>query len=137
MPERVRVIIDGLNNFTGQIVKQLTNELHNEMVALNPRDTGFSANSWVPNIGSPDGSVPAEGNVAAQQAKSNAGLARVLTTYRLGFGNVHITNNVPYIQRLNEQGSTQAANTVSGGAVPAGWIERGIANAVEKVERAV
>ena len=150
--ERVRIIINNLGNLTSNVVKQLTNDVHNELVKFNPRDTGFSANSWVPRVGSPDRSVAPRANTQeerrsaarVQEAKSSAGLTSVLVGYRIGQGDVFISNNTEYIQELDERGTparlktpaynpyreTGARSNAEAAPVAGGWVQRAVNTAV-------
>ena len=122
---RLRVVVDALDRFLERIVKKLVLDIVANLVKSpgeggTPRDTGWAAANWVPNIGS-----PTTGTTGSQQRVSNSaqteGVAAVATGYKLIKGPVHITNNVPYIVRLNEGSSQQA---------PAGFVQAAIATAV-------
>ena len=85
-----------------------------------PIDTGWASSNWVPRIGKDrDEPVGLPGNVSsAEQAQGEA----EMLTYKLPMGVVYISNNVPYIGRLNLGSSPQA---------PAGFVERAIEKAVK------
>lgn len=84
-----------------------------------PVDTGHARANWVPSVGDPFSSE-VDGDAASQ-----AGVAQVLG-YQLGDGAAWISNNVPYILRLNDGWSAQQ---------PAGFVERAIAETLLEAEQ--
>lgn len=120
----VRVVVRDLRSFTEMLVKRLALNVNAELIRVTPVDTGWARANWVPNIGAPfEGTAgtreEAEAgllNTAAQQS----GLASVATTYKLPL-EIHQTNNVPYIELLNEGSSSQA---------PAMFVQAAILRAV-------
>jgi len=91
-----------------------------------PVDTGWARSNWVPSIGQAFGGTA--GTKAAAEAgildtgAQQRGLAQVAAAYRLTQGSIFISNNVPYIARLNEGSSQQA---------PAGFVQNAIIKAIE------
>lgn len=84
-----------------------------------PVDTGHARANWVPSIGDPfRGEVDGDG-------AHDGGVADVLS-YELGDGAAWVSNNVPYILRLNDGWSAQQ---------PAGFVERAIAEALIAAEQ--
>jgi hypothetical protein len=84
-----------------------------------PVDTGHARANWVPSVGEPfRGEV--DGDAASQ-----SGTADVLS-YQLGDGAAWVSNNVPYILRLNDGWSAQQ---------PAGFVERAIAETLLEAEQ--
>ena len=70
-----------------------------------PVDTGHARANWIPSIGTPtvlDTSV-AQANAAHQQ-----GVQQVIS-FKLGDGVLYVSNGTPYIRKLNEGWSEQAA----------------------------
>lgn len=87
------------------------------LTAACPVKTGHARRNFVPTIGDPhanedDGTAQAAGILA-------------VSTYKLGDGPLHITNNVPYIGRLIGGSSSQA---------PAGWDLQAIDQAAQTVQ---
>jgi len=125
---QIRAIIQGLREVTEQVVVRLSLNVTAELIETTPVDTGWARANWVPAIGvSPIGratSDPDAGQVAAQQARQALGQAQVLS-YQLGQGSVFISNNVPYIGRLNDGSSSQA---------PTGFIQAAIRRGVQRTE---
>lgn len=80
-----------------------------------PVDTGHARANWVPSVGDPfKGEVDNDG-------AHDGGVADVLG-YRLDDGPAWVSNNVPYIARLNDGWSKQR---------PAGFVETCIAEALQ------
>lgn len=86
-----------------------------ELVNTTPVDTGRARSNWLPSLNVPDlrtvepGGKPAVGPVA--------------DSFRID-DTILITNNLPYIRRLNEGSSLQA---------PAGFVEAAIARGISSV----
>lgn len=126
---RVRVVVTSLEAFIGRVIAALALNIVANLVRApseggTPVDTGWARANWVPRIGEPfKGTAGTReqaeaGNVS--QAEQGAGLAD-LVGYRQERGKVYVTNNVPYIVRLNEGSSKQA---------PAGFVQDAVAKAV-------
>jgi hypothetical protein len=120
---QVRSVVNALTNFSEDIIKQLTIETTAEVVKATPIDTGWARANWIPSVGDPvDATTGSKDGVTT--SRQEAGVAEVLTTYTLRRGNLFITNNVPYITKLNEGTSTQA---------PSGFVQQSIARAIKRV----
>lgn len=103
------------------------------VVLATPVDTGRARSNWRVSAGAPDGNVrepyvPGEGGSTAAQ-NTRAALAQGREAIAGAGANVraiYISNNLPYIQPLNDGSSAQA---------PAGFVElavqRGIHRALE------
>lgn len=126
MSARVRRVVVALESTVERVVTRLTLEVTANLVKTTPVDTGWARANWVPQIGTPyrpdvidnagDGAVNQRGGVQA------AGIASI-ATYSYP-GRVFISNNAPYIVRLNEGSSTQA---------PSGFVQAGIDRAIATV----
>ena len=125
----IRIVLNALNEFTEKRIKVITLDAHANLVEDTPRRTGWARSNWVPSIGSPaklDGTPPKGDDAAAAEARQRAsaaqsGIAQVVAAYKLPLGRIYISNNVPYITRLNEGSSKQA---------PAGFVQSAILRAV-------
>lgn len=127
---QIRIVVSSLNGFVELLMKKVTLGVVANLVASpgeggTPVDTGWARANWVPNISSPIDKVAGsreaaeKGSLPGDQA---SGLAKVATSYKLATGNkIYITNNVPYILRLDQGHSRQA---------PSGFIRRAIKKAV-------
>lgn len=126
---RIRVVVQSLEGFVERLIKKLVLDIVANLQRApseggTPVDTGWARANWVPNIGS-----PAKGTAGSREqaeagiltGASAAGVATVVTSYRLSRGPVHITNNVPYILTLNEGSSKQA---------PRGFVQQAVRKAV-------
>lgn len=123
---RVRVVVTALEQFVGRIIQKIALDIVANLVASPPEggtpvDTGWARANWVPRIGEPfRGTAGTRENVS--QSEQGSGIAAVLG-YTLVRGRVYISNNVPYIGRLNDGSSQQA---------PAGFVEAAITKAVRE-----
>lgn len=97
--------------------KALILEINRELRKATPVDTGNARASWVPAVGS-----PFRGDVAAGSVDQGVG---AILSFKLGDGVLYVSNNVPYIRRLNDGHSKQA---------PALFVEAAIDRAFVKVE---
>lgn len=123
MPTEVQKVITALNKFSTDLIKQLVIESTAEVVKRTPIDTGWARANWIPSIGQSIAETTGQ-QEAVTTSRQEAGIAEVLTSYTLNRGNLFITNNVPYINKLNEGTSTQA---------PAGFVQQSIARAIKRV----
>jgi hypothetical protein len=86
-----------------------------ELVARTPVDTGRARSNWLPTL-----NIPSEKTVGPNE---KVDVGRVLEDYSLD-DNILITNNLPYIERLNQGSSKQA---------PANFVEAAVQFGVSKV----
>lgn len=103
-------------------VADVSEEVDRALVTTTPVDTGRARSNWIVTTGSPatgeivetnpeDASYDRTGGEALAQARA------VLEKYAVEQGPVHITNNVPYIGRLDRGHSRQAPNGMTADAV--------------------
>lgn len=92
---------------------------HAELVERTPRDTGWAKANWIPSLTAPAVGVAGDPK-GISTAESEAGLAAILA-FKLEDGAIFVSNNVPYIQRLDAGSSTQA---------PAGFVRQAIDKAL-------
>lgn len=97
-------------------------------------DTGRARSNWIAAIGGPASSVidayaPGDaGSTAGANTQSAIDQAEsVISGYNYG-EEIHLTNNLPYIQRLNDGYSAQA---------PANFVEMAVMEAVAAARRGV
>ncbi len=93
-------VADGIANVVIDLVHRLTSQ------DGTPRDTNWAANNWTANIGvARVGTIGTRAGAVAgdtSDATQKSSLAAVRTGYTsLSKGNVHVTNNVFYIAKLN------------------------------------
>jgi uncharacterized protein CbrC (UPF0167 family) len=117
-------VIDEFEKAVTRVVRGLTLDIVADLQEKTPVDTGWARANWIPNIGgrfsdSPVGQrIKGSIDVATQQTA----IATIATQFQVG-PPIHITNNVPYIQKLN-QGTSQQA--------PAGYVDDIIETNVKK-----
>ncbi len=139
MADQITVIINKLEGFIDGIIRKLTLDIVANLVRApseggTPVDTGWARANWVPSVGAPfrtDDDVnpklrgPEAGGigavVGARAAEQQAGVAKVASSYTTDAGSAFISNNVPYIIKLNDGSSAQA---------PAGFVQAAIAKAI-------
>lgn len=91
------------------------------VVLATPVDTGRARSNWLAKI-----DAPAEGTVEPKDPSSAiADAAAVVAAYGPNNVSIHLTNNLPYIQRLNEGWSAQA---------PAGFVEEAVRAALNSLK---
>lgn len=130
---QIQVVIGELYGLTERVIKKITLDVTANLLMTGtptgtPVDTGWARANWVPSIGQPlfldPGTQGREDQVArtpGRAGEQQGGLATVAATYKLNQGSVFISNNVPYIVRLNQGSSRQA---------PAGFVQGAIEKAV-------
>ena len=126
MASEVDRVMGQLDQFAERVITKLTLDITANLKEATPVDTGWARANWVARIGAPlvETQTPGERTTAAargREADSQASLAVVLSSYRLEGGAVYISNNVPYISRLNSGSSRKA---------PAGFVQRAIEKGV-------
>jgi len=120
-------VLDDMDRFIAKEIVGLTFEIHAELVESTPLDLGWARANFVPQVTVPyrenlKDAEPSSG-AASNRASSNiTKLGQIAASYRLGNGPLFISNNVPYIGRLNDGHSKQA---------PPGYIPMAIDRAVE------
>lgn len=115
-----------LKNFTEDIIQQVTLEVTAVLGEDTPVDTGWAQANWVPNIGASHiGTVGTKESVTATAKEE--GIAKVLALYKLP-AIIFVTNNVPYIERLNSGHSDKA---------PSGYVQLAILKGLQAVEKRV
>lgn len=86
-------------------------------ILATPVDTGRARANWIASIGAPateaDRAPDKSGQVALNEAQ------RVVARYAPGQGGIYITNNVEYIEPLDQGSSSQAPNGMTAQAIQA------------------
>ena len=116
---QIRAIVRGLNRVTSRVVAKITLDLVANLIETTPVDTGWAKANWVPRIGRTLNDPVGEPGTS-DASEQLLGQARVLS-YKVEEGKVFVTNNVPYIEILNEGHSPKQA---------AGFVQRAIRKAV-------
>lgn len=98
------------------------------LVRDTPVDIGWAKANWVPSLGRPYtvdlSDAEPETDLASANAIRETGEAEVLSFSLKASGSVYITNNVPYIGKLNEGHSKQA---------PVGYVQQTIEKSVRSL----
>ncbi len=123
---QIKAILRGLNRLGEKVVSKITLDLTANLIEATPVDVGWARSNWVPAIGTPfitnlRGVEATSANAAAAKSRQDNATSVIATGYKLAMGNVFVSNNVPYIGRLNDGSSNQE---------PAGFVQRAIAKAV-------
>lgn len=124
---QIRFIVGDLGRFSEREIIRLSLEVTANLIEATPVDTGWARANWVPSIGAGFEVQVGNGGDAGQRASMRRRQAQgkaELAGYRLSRGPIFVTNNVPYIQKLNEGSSQQA---------PAGYVQQAIARAIQTV----
>ena len=119
----IRAVKVGLVKGIEDSIAELALSVFSSVVLATPVDTGRARGNWQPSIGDPitseTGNTDKGGGTTI--AKGNGLFAR----YEFG-KKIFISNNVPYIQRLNEGHSQQA---------PAGFVQKAIIVGIRNLDR--
>lgn len=114
---RIRAFAKDVPERANDVKKAFAKEFLTQVVPATPVDTGKARSNWVVGLGGRVGTVRTtispSGDISLREG------VRTINRAKAGQG-IHITNNLPYIVRLNQGWSQQA---------PAGFIERAYAAA--------
>lgn len=121
MGKQAAAIGDRLRKEVAGVCKMLALEIDKELRRATPVDTGHARRNWVPSVGQPFTSEVSDDSAHA------SGVSQVIA-YQLAQGALWVANSVPYIRALNYGHSTQA---------PAGFVERAVDIAIQKVQSKV
>ena len=114
----------GLDRLAAQVIRKLALDVTANLKRAaseggTPVDTGWARNNWLAAVATPPvGPIGSREDVPT----FDPGAAAVLAYRSPAQGKVYISNNVPYIGRLNAGSSKKA---------PAGFVQRAIAGAVQ------
>lgn len=98
-------------------VRAVAIKLDEELALTTPVKTGRARANWLPSLNTPE--------TRTVEPNQKPGITPVLAAYKID-DTVLISNNLPYIQRLNDGSSKQA---------PAGFVESAIARAKRIVRK--
>lgn len=100
-------------------VKRVALAVDQAVVLATPVDTGRARSNWIAQIGDPARRTVepyAEGNAGGSAEGALSQASHEIDRFRLG-QDIYISNNLPYIERLNQGHSAQA---------PAGFVEEAV-----------
>ena len=123
--DKLEIILEDMDIFIAKQIVGLVFEIHAELVQATPVDLGWARAHYIPRIATPyretfDGDPTAAG-AGQSNAKALQELYGIAHSYKIEMGPIYISNNVPYIQKLNDGHSKQA---------PAGFIQLAVDSAV-------
>ena len=124
LDERMRIAAEKITRGVEELVAETGKEIGKEVVIDTPVDTGHARANWRPSINAP-AIVP-----VTRADKTGAGtIARIsVVAKQFKAGDVfYLTNNVPYIEQLNEGSSPQAEPN---------FVQDAVKTAVERAVRA-
>lgn len=89
-------------------LRRATFEIGSQLIASTPVDFGRARANWIATVGQQFPGVIGLPGVHMTPDEARASLELVASTYKLEMGPIYITNNLEYIQRLNDGYSQQA-----------------------------
>lgn len=130
--KRMRRRAQNVERNVDQMTRQTALAIHATVVMATPVDTGRARSNWHIGLGAPPDAGNEEpfvpggegGSNGAANAQMSIAAAKAAVSDRRPGQAIFISNNLPYIGRLNEGWSAQA---------PAGFVEKAVANGVETV----
>ena len=128
---QIRIIAGSLDKFTNKLIKKLALDITANLVEDTPVDTGWARANWVPSIGLPivETAIPRDREdqislVSGKLGEQQIGIDKIALSYSIEMGSIFISNNVPYILKLNEGTSRQA---------PSAFVQAAIARGVSNI----
>jgi hypothetical protein len=116
-----------------KVVKRTALAVDQTVVIATPVDTGRARANWQVQVGAApsrviDAYVPGTGaSTGAQNAQAAIEQGKIAISAAAPGLAIHITNNLPYIGKLNEGHSAQA---------PAGFVEEAVQNGIQTIRAA-
>ena len=118
--QQVRTILSELHLLAERSIRKITLDVTANLIESTPVDTGWARANYVPSVGKSfegtDGTREQALKGSVSQAQQVSGKGEVLA-YKLPQGAVFVTNNVPYVPRLNN-------------VLDPGFVQRAVAKAV-------
>lgn len=131
---RIRVRADRVSDNVGRTVRKTALAVDQAVVLSTPVDTGRARSNWRVSLGSrPRGVInpysPGSGLGRGEQQNAQAAMAQAAAAVaqRRDGQDIYISNNVPYIGKLNDGSSRQA---------PAGFVQQAVMAGVAAVKGA-
>lgn len=124
--QQLRIVLTAFEKFVDGLLKKLVLDIVANLVRSpdeggTPVKTGWARANWIPQIGSARKTTTGT-STSVSRGEQQQGIATVAATYKHTQGPVYITNNVPYILKLNDGTSKQAAK---------GFIQAGVMEAIK------
>lgn len=106
--------VDDCEKKQDQFVRKICLDLTSQVVLGTPVDLGRAINNWFPSIGSPSNAT-----TTATDKSGSGSIARAKPVINQATGNVfYLTNNLPYIRRLEFEGWSKQARR--------GWVRAAV-----------
>lgn len=124
--EEIAKRVEGIGN---KAVRIIALSIEQKLTMITPVDTGAARRNWLVGSGSPRlTAVPAPASAGSAIAEATADAMRVIAQHKgkPDESPIYITNNLPYINRLNQGWSKQA---------PVGFVEKAIADGQAAVQK--
>ena len=126
--DQIDVIIADLDAHAERVCVDLTLEITARLQIATPIDLGWARAGWVPSIGAPytgGANLKPDPILVRIAAAEQAEAVGNIPSYKITQGPIWISNNVVYIQRLNDGWSKQA---------PSGFVQAEVAQAIDTVK---
>lgn len=125
---QIRIVLAAYDRFINDLIKKLALDIVANLVRApneggTPVKTGWARANWIPKIGTPV-TRPSGSPTSVSGAAQQTGVAEIAATYHFKKGAIYISNNVPYILKLNEGSSKQAAK---------GFIQANVVEALKMI----
>jgi hypothetical protein len=104
--------------FLGDLLRAIMINVRAQLVATTPVDTSWARSNWVIQVG-----TPFEGLIGSREAVDTTTADRSVQAalaYKVTQGLLYLSNNVPYVPKLNHGWSAQAPANFVEGAIDAG-----------------
>lgn len=119
---RIKAIADGIPRNTSVAASEAALRILSVVIPATPVDTGRARGNWQVSVGAPiTRELP---NKFDKTGQTTLAEARSTLQFKQPGATIYITNNLNYIQRLNEGYSAQA---------PAGFVEQAIRVALQGI----
>ncbi len=117
-----RYVVDEFDKAVTRVVQGLTLDITADLQESTPVDTGWARANWIPNIGGQFSDSPVGERIrgSIDVATQQTAIAKIATQFKVG-PPIHITNNVPYIKKLNDAHKKAA-----------GFVDRAVEKNVKK-----
>lgn len=131
--QKMRKTAEQVQENANRTVRRVALAVDATVVMSTPVDTGRARSNWQVEVaGMPDSAIPAYsegkgGSTAGENTRAALEQANVAVAAYAGEGSIHITNNLPYIGRLNDGSSAQA---------PSGFVQLAVQRGVEAIRGA-
>ena len=108
-----------IGSIMSQAIRATLFQISTGIIKGTPVDTGRAKNNWFVSVGSPEYRTTESVDSTRQGSMSGEKIAEVNESVSVAVGDIfYITNNLPYIYRLEFEGWSDQA--------PAGWVRKNV-----------